>query len=1106
MGAHSGAGLAVGPMSGPAATSSACATTVSPPTYVPGEVLVKFKRGSNAGARATAAREAGADAVLNRVGPTGNTNTLLFSLDPKTSVEEAVRRLRSSRNVVFAEPNFLGQILYTPSDPYFPQQWGLQNTGQKIGGVYGTPGADIDATRAWDLERGDTNPVNVAVLDSGIYQSHPDLDSKIWKNSDEVPGNKIDDDGNGYVDDVNGYNWAGISQRTYTYFSGGAWQTMYKELGTGVDAQGFAQSIIGTGCDLTDVGVMLSKENSPTGGVKVSLRRDLGGTDIGYFTISPSELTDSPKEIYKPLSSGLKLQRGATYYIVVETTNADPTNYYLLYDYQLAKTGWFSYWDGQEFSWDGTIWSADDGDDLYFRTNPNPCPSDDGGHGTQVSGIIAAEHNDLGIAGVSRGAKIMPLKIVDSSGVYTSADLCNALRYAADNGARVANMSLRGQSSSAVQDAINYACGKGVVPFAAAGNDGNSTIWYPAGYQNVIGVGATTNRDGKASFSNHNSSVDVSAPGRNIYTTDRFGGFTVTSGTSYAAPHAAGLASLILSAKPSYTPSQVERAIEKYADDLGAHGRDDYFGYGRINAYQTIKGVLLPRIDSVNPSFGPTGSDLTIKGVDFGNPKGGSHVSFGSSRAAIKSWAKDRIVCTVPGGLSGTVPVTVTNPVGTSNAKRFQITLPVWYLAEGSTAWGFETTINVENPNDSILSARLTYMLSNGTSKARVVTLPKMSQTVINPKDDLGEQDFSTRIECLESKTIAVDRTTRWSSGHANDTGEHNSIGVTGPAKTWYLPEGSSAWGFECWLLVQNPNSTEAKCQITYMIEGKPPLTVTKAIRPNSRATFNMADDIGPVDASIKIESDLPVIPERAMYTHWLSPETGTMVRREGHDSIGTTATASDYYLAEGTTAWGFTTYVLVQNPNKAPASITLTYMTETGAVDDKPFTMPPESRRTVRLNDFHPNLDLSTRVHADKPIIAERSMYWASPNVPDSGLGTHDSIGTDALHATWYLPSGGVWKADGGTETYTLVQNPNGSDVQVRITYLKPDGIGNVSFTDTVPARSRKTYNMADKLSETNAAIMVECLVEGKKIIAERSMYSNGRWGGSETIGGYAP
>lgn len=309
----------------------------------------------------------------------------------------------------------------------------------------------------------------------------------------------------------------------------------------------------------------MSKVNSPTGEVKVSLRTDLSGPDVGSFVLSTSQVSDSPAEIYLPISSAMVLQEGVTYYIAVETTNSDAQNHYLIYDYQMEKTNWFAYWDGMEYAWNGSYWVPNSLDDLYFRTNPNPCPSDDNSHGTQVSGIIAAEHNDVGIAGVSRGAKIMPLKETDSSGVCTTADLCDALDYAADNGARVANMSLGSAPSSAVQDAINYAHRKGVVIFAAAGNNGNGTVWYPAACQHMIGVGATNNLDERASFSNHNSSVDVTAPGQDIYTTHRNGGRSFASGTSFASPHAAGLAALILSAKPSYTASQVESALEKYA-------------------------------------------------------------------------------------------------------------------------------------------------------------------------------------------------------------------------------------------------------------------------------------------------------------------------------------------------------------------------------------------------------------------------------------------------------------------------------------------------------------------------------------------------------------
>ncbi len=289
----------------------------------------------------------------------------------------------------------------------------------------------------------------------------------------------------------------------------------------------------------------------------------------------------------------------------------------------------------------------------------------------------------------------------------------------------------------------------------------------------------------------------------------------------------------------------------------------------------------------------------------------------------------------------------------------------VWYLAEGSTAWGFSTGIAIENPNPVEVTARITYMdtvhpIGRGIIKTSDVALPAASETWINPDSDLEyPYDFSTKVECLQGLPIAVERSMGWVGGMGQAFGAQDSIGVTSPATSWYLPEGSSAWGFECWTLVQNPNNTEANITITYMVEGAGARAFSRKVPAYSRVTYNMADDIGAADASIEVTSDIPVIPERSMYDYW-TPESvsvglvpGTRVRREGACSIGSTTPATDYFLAEGTTAWGFTTYVLVQNPNNAEAIATLTYDTDTGPIKDAPFTIPPESCQGGRLLGF---------------------------------------------------------------------------------------------------------------------------------------------------------
>ena len=412
-----------------------------------------------------------------------------------------------------------------------------------------------------------------------------------------------------------------------------------------------------------------------------------------------------------------------------------------------------------------------------------------------------------------------------------------------------------------------------------------------------------------------------------------------------------------------------------------------------------------------------------------------------------------------------------------------------WYLPEGSTAWGYSAYVTVENPNATAVHADITYMTGNGPVAGGTVVMPPNSQATINPADKLGAQDFSTKVTCKEGKNIAVDRTMQWTGQGAASPEAHSSVGVNYPARTWFLAEGSSAWGFECWLLIQNPNAAEAHCTVTYMKEGAPPVNVIKTVPANSRKSFNIADDIGSADASIRVVGDIPVIPERAMYRN---------NRREGHDSIGTTVPATDYYLAEGSSAWGFMTYVLVQNPNSSDTTVDVTYMTASGAKPQARFTLAANSRKTIRVNDVLPNTDFSTRVHGSRPIIAERAMYW------DNGTGEacHDSIGLDQAHTTFYMPDG---ETSNGRETWTLVQNPNSNSVSVEISYLTPTGTGDKYFTVLIPANSRKTFNMKDKIPNGRAAIRVISKTTGKRIMVERAMYWNNRGAGTDTIGGYS-
>ncbi len=244
----------------------------------------------------------------------------------------------------------------------------------------------------------------------------------------------------------------------------------------------------------------------------------------------------------------------------------------------------------------------------YDFINNDSDPSDDQGHGTHVAGIAAAlSNNSRGIAGVSWGAKIMPVKVLGADGTGSMSAIASGITWAANNGADVINLSLGGSSSSStLQDAVNYAYNQGVLVVAAAGNwyqKGNPVI-YPAAYPHVLAVAATGDQDEHASYSETGDYVDVAAPGGNptdsndnnpnhwilsTYWRGRgYGDYLWVVGTSQATPHVAGLAALIWSVNPSLTNDQVEQIIEETAVDLGVPGRDDVFGYGRIDVYAAL--------------------------------------------------------------------------------------------------------------------------------------------------------------------------------------------------------------------------------------------------------------------------------------------------------------------------------------------------------------------------------------------------------------------------------------------------------------------------------------------------------------------------------------
>lgn len=260
-------------------------------------------------------------------------------------------------------------------------------------------------------------------------------------------------------------------------------------------------------------------------------------------------------------------------------------------------------------------------------------PQDDNGHGTHVAGTVDAKgNNGLGVAGVAWNVRIMPVKVADWEGEAAVFCTAKGIEYAVNRGARVINLSLGGTGrSTAEEQAVNYALQQGAVVVAAAGNEGDQKNLpsYPAAFPGVLAVAATGSDDERASYSNYGSYVQIAAPG-GTYGRDGIlstcwreascqyrDGYTYHNGTSMASPHVAGLAALILSAKPELSGAQVADIIKRSAVDLGPRGKDDQYGYGRIDAAAAVALALGTDSPVSTPTRTPTPLP-TIAALSFG--------------------------------------------------------------------------------------------------------------------------------------------------------------------------------------------------------------------------------------------------------------------------------------------------------------------------------------------------------------------------------------------------------------------------------------------------------------------------------------------------------
>ncbi|MBC6365502.1 S8 family peptidase [Algoriphagus sp. AK58] len=443
------------------------------------------------------------------------------------------------------------------------QRWGhldlLQDT---------VPGMSVDRAYAELIKKKKGQPVVVAVIDSGIELDHEDLKEVLWVNPGEKPGDGIDNDGNGYVDDIHGYNFLGESYHEQLEFT----RILRLKLGDEALQQKAQQELDSRLPEAKEALPELEQIQQFVSLAHRDIQKKLGKE---YYSIQDLEnyRVQSPQEeqlvgvLIQVMGMGLDipsalsdLQDGIKYY-------QSQVAYNLNIDF-----------DGRKPVGDNPY---DFSDNKYGNGNPDIRDPEES-HGTHVAGIIAAgRNNKKGVNGVAQSVKIMSIRAVPDGDEYDK-DIAYAIRYAADNGAKVINASFGKKfspNSEWVYEALKYAASKDVLFVHAAGNDGinlddpeNSNFPNdhlgknnPEIVDNYITVGALSPVFGSemvASFSNYGrENVDIFAPGDKIYSSMPGSTYDFEGGTSMAAPAVAGIAALIRSFYPQLSASQVKKII-----------------------------------------------------------------------------------------------------------------------------------------------------------------------------------------------------------------------------------------------------------------------------------------------------------------------------------------------------------------------------------------------------------------------------------------------------------------------------------------------------------------------------------------------------------------
>jgi hypothetical protein len=429
-----------------------------------------------------------------------------------------------------------------------------------------------------------------------------------------------------------------------------------------------------------------------------------------------------------------------------------------------------------------------------------------------------------------------------------------------------------------------------------------------------------------------------------------------------------------------------------------------------------------------------------------------------------------------------------------------------YFLGEGATGSFFSEDLLIANPNVTDAPVTVTFLREGGANVTETRVIPAHSRLTVRVDDVVGlaHSAVSVQVSSDDGLPLAVERTQTW-----DDTsyGGHTEGAVAAPSTRWYFAEGSQGF-FDTFVLLANPHATAVDVTLTFLREADTPVTTTLQVAPRSRRTIHAGGIAGLTHRSfgITVEATQPVVAERAMYfgTTAARPWTG------GSATAGVPAPSSRWYFAEGATGTFFDTFILLANPDTVDAHVTLRYLLDTGATIDVPKVVPASGRLTVNIEaEGDPRLrgaSMATLVTSDRPIVAERSVYWPTAESTLPWGESHSSQGTVAAAARWALAEG---RAGGALNfhTFILLGNPGVQPAEATVQFLLDSGAP-IARTFVVAPGSRLTIDAAAEvpaLHDRSFGMLVTTTGD-VPILVERSMYWDGAgltWSGGSNAAG---